>query len=112
MKIYNSLRVHLSSWADDAAFDELLCLLRDYRDCVQQVALFSSDFHPPLPLELARERADALRDRIRRVKAEGFSCGINVLATVGHHPERMDEALQGDWRRATDADGNECQAYI
>ncbi len=110
MKIYNSLRVHLSSWADDAAFDELLCLLRDYRDCVQQVAFFSSDFHPPLPLALARAHADVLRGRIRRVKAEGFSCGINVLATVGHHPERMDEALQGDWRRATDADGNECPA--
>ena len=108
--VYHSVRVPVSSWADDAAFEELLALLGEYRDCVQQIAFFSSEFHPPLPLAVAEERFTLLRDRIARAKAAGFSCGVNILATVGHHPERMDEALHGSWRRMTNIDGETCKA--
>lgn len=104
----NSLRVSVPNWKDEAAFSALLDFLGEYRDCVQQIAFFSSDFHPPQPLETAAAHAALLRDRIRRAKAEGFSCGINVLSTVGHHPERAAEALQGDWPRLTNIDGEAC----
>lgn len=110
MTVYNSVRVPVSSWLEEAAFEELLALLGEYRDCVQQIAFFSSGFHPPMPLPLARERFALLRDRISRAKAMGFSCGINVLSTIGHHPERMDEALHGPWRHMTDIDGATCEA--
>ena len=106
--VLNSLRVSVPNWKDEAAFSALLDFLREYRDCVQQIAFFSSDFHPPQPLETAAAHAALLRDRIRRAKAEGFSCGVNVLSTVGHHPERLTEALQGDWPRLTNIDGETC----
>ncbi len=108
-KIINSIRVSVPNWKDETAFGELTALLDEYRDCVQQVAFFSSAFHPPLPLETAREHALILSGRIERMKAKGFSCGINVLSTVGHHPERMDEALHGDWRHMTNIDGKTCE---
>ena len=107
--IINSIRVSVPNWKDEAAFGELTELLKEHRDCVQQVAFFSSAFHPPLPLETAREHALVLRERIERMKAEGFSCGINVLSTVGHHAERIDEALHGNWRHMTNIDGQTCE---
>ena len=106
--ILNSIRVSVANWKDDEAFDALLSFLREYRDCVQQVAFFSSDFHPPQPLETAREHAAILRDRLRRGKEAGFSCGINVLSTLGHHSERLDEMVRGDWRHLTNIEGEEC----
>lgn len=109
-KIYNSVRVSVPNWIDEDAFNDLLALLVDYKDCVQQIAFFSSDFHPPLPLRTAKTHFSILRDRIERAKEAGFSCGINVLSTIGHHPERMDEALDGPWRHMTNIDGEACEA--
>lgn len=111
-KILNSIRVSVPNWRDETAFAELLDLLCEYRDCVQQVAFFSSAFHPPLPLETARAHTEILRDRIRRTKEKGFSCGVNVLSTIGHHPERMGEVLQGDWQRMTNIDGKTNEAVF
>ncbi|MBQ6164104.1 MAG: hypothetical protein IJK23_06475 [Clostridia bacterium] len=108
-KIMNSIRVSVPNWKSDASFEALLAFLSEYRDCVQQVAYISSDFHPPQPLGKARENAAALRERIVRTKEAGFSCGINMVSTIGHHPERLDEALKGDWRHMTDIDGNTCE---
>ena len=108
-QILNSLRVSVPNWKDEAAFESLLGFLKEYRDCVQQIAFFSSDHHPPQPLETAEAHAVLLRDRLQRTRAAGFSCGINVLSTVGHHPERMDEALRGDWQRLTNIDGEVCE---
>ena len=109
-KTLNSVRVSVSNWMDDAAFSRLLAFLTEYGDCVQQLAFFSSDFHPPLPLKTARKHFSVLRGRMREARKAGFSCGIDILSTVGHHPERADEALQGPWRRATDIDGRACPA--
>ncbi|MBQ6020507.1 MAG: hypothetical protein IJL26_10060 [Clostridia bacterium] len=107
-KILNSVRVSVPNWKPPEAFGALLAFLSEYKDCVQQVAFFTSDFHPPQPLSTAREHAAILRERIARTKEVGFSCGINVLSTIGHHPERLDEALRGGWRHMTDIDGNIC----
>ena len=107
-RVLNAVRVSVPNWKDEPAFDALLSFLSGYQDVVGQVALFSSDFHPPQPLETAAIHAALLRDRIARVKDAGFSCGINVLSTIGHHPERLDEALRGNWRHMTDIDGETC----
>ena len=109
-KIYNSVRVPPSSWQEEGAFSELLAFLGGYKDCIRQLAFFSSEFHPPLPLETAELHFRSLKDRMARAREAGFSCGVNILSTVGHHPERMDEALHGPWRRATNIDGEECPA--
>ena len=103
-----SVRIGSGRWESDAMFEDLLQHLTEYRDCIQQVAFFTNNFHAPMSLELAKERCDLLKDRVARVKALGFSCGLNILATIGHHPERLEDAAQGDWTYNTNIDGEVC----
>ncbi len=105
----NTLRVPLADWLDDEAFGALLLFLSERKDCVSSIAFFSSDFHPPQPLDTARRVSVVLKKRIFECKRAGFSCGVNVLSTIGHHPERLDEALTGPWRRMTGIDGSICE---
>lgn len=107
-KIQNSVRVSHNHWYTEENFQKLLALLTDYRDCIDQVAFFSTTIHSPLPLETAAKYCDILKDRIARTRALGFSAGFNILATIGHHEENLDEALQGDkfgYRYFTDLNG-------
>ena len=108
-EVLNSVRVAVPNWLDETAFSALLAFLDEYRDCMQHIAFFSSDFHPPQPLATAEKHSAVLADRIRRARAAGFSCGINILSTVGHHPERRDECLHGPWRHMTNIDGEACE---
>ena len=107
-KITGSIRVSADRWEDEKEFEALLSLLHEYRDSIQQVAFFTTYFHPPMPLAMAKRMCGILTDRVKRVKALGISCGLNILATVGHHPECMDEAAQGDWAYMTNIDGEVC----
>lgn len=106
-KVY-SIRIGVSHWKTEEAFSSLLSTLEKHKDCIDQVALFTSDFHSPMPLSTAKIHCDILKDRIPRIKALGISCGLNILATLGHHPERLDEALNGDWTYATNIYGDTC----
>lgn len=107
-KIINSIRVFTNLWLEEEAFASLLSELASCRDWLDQVALFTSSFHPPMPLETAKQHCEILKDRVARIRALGFSCGLNILDTLGHHPERMDEALQGSWTCMTNSDGEIC----
>ena len=119
-KIYNSLRVSCGHWLEDENFEEFLSFIKEYKDCIEQVAFFTSYFHPPMPLEMAKEHCEIIKGRMERVREEGFSCGMNILSTVGHHPERMELTLKGNWAYMTNIDGEECvgsrcmynQAYL
>lgn len=107
-KIINSIRIPASRWESEDAFEELLKLLEQYKDCIDQVAFFTTHFHPPMPLDTAARHCEIIKDRVKKVKALGLSCGLNILATLGHHPERIDEALQGNWTYMTNIDGEIC----
>lgn len=107
-KIINSLRVGADRWESEEEFAALIKLLDEYRDCIDQVAFLTTYFHPPMPLEMARRMCSSLANRVTRVRELGFSCGFNILATVGHHPERLDETLQGDWTYMTNIEGEVC----
>ncbi len=107
-KVINSIRVAADRWESEEEFSALLELLEEYKDCIDQVAFFTTYFHPPMPLEMAQRLCNTLVDRVARVKKLGLSCGFNILATVGHHPERLDETLQGDWTYMTNINGEVC----
>ena len=107
-KIYNSVRVSYDYWSDDGKFASFLSWLRSWKDCIDQVSFFSSWFHPPMPLETAEKHCNILAERIGRVHELGFSCGINILDTVGHHPEHLDKTLQADYTYMTNIDGEVC----
>ena len=104
-QIRNSVRVPFHYWMEDENFRTFTEWLTVNRDCIDQVAFFSSYYHPPMPLLTAEKHCAILKKRIAAVRSMGFSCGINILATVGHHPERLDETLQGDYTYATNIDG-------
>ena len=107
-KVIYSVRIGTGHWENDAMFEDLLAHLKKYSDCIQQVAFFTNNFHSPMTLEMAKERCTILKDRVARVKALGMSCGLNILATIGHHPERLEDSAQGDWTYNTNIDGEVC----
>ena len=106
--VINSIRITASRWESEEAFTDLLSVLERHKDCIDQVAFFTTYFHPPMPLDTARRHCAILKDRVARVRTLGMSAGLNILATVGHHPERLDESLQGDWPYMTNIDGQVC----
>ncbi|MCL2751487.1 MAG: hypothetical protein FWE62_01885 [Firmicutes bacterium] len=104
-KIVNSFRVGGLNWLDGKRFAKLLDLFDKYRGITQQITLFTTENFAPVALCKIEERAGILAERIRAAKARGYSCGINVTATVGHHSEDWDDTLQGPYFRMTNAQG-------
>ncbi len=42
------------------------------------------------------------------IRPHGFRPGINLLATIGHHPEDLDYSIQGEYRPMTNIHGDTC----
>lgn len=104
-KVINSYRVAYENWFDGGRFSELLAIFERYHDTVDQIAFFTSATHPPLTLEETGKRTVVLADRIRQTKERGFSCGINILGTIGHHCEDLDNNLNASYTHMTNIDG-------
>lgn len=104
-RILNSYRVAYENWYDRGRFSELLDMFERYHNTVDQIAFFTSATHPPLTLEETKKRSEILADRIRQIKERGFSCGINILGTIGHHCEDLDYNLNEPYTHMTNIDG-------
>ncbi len=96
-------------WANAARFTELLDLFDANRGVTDEVTLFTSETHPPLPLDEILRRADVLRERMAAARARGYRSGVNPLATIGHHEENLANSLAGEYTPMTDPDGNVCR---
>lgn len=103
-----SFRIGTSYWLTDDRFDELLTYFRRFPGMSGELAFFTSETHPPLPLEVMEQRAERLAVLMPRVRRLGMKAGINVLATIGHHEENLPNSLQAPWQRVMDIDGNVC----
>ena len=108
MKHYNSVRVFLPHWIDNKMFSHLCELINEYHDVIDQIALIDNDCHSPMTLKRAKYHCDILKERIDSIKNIGISCGINVLATVGHHEQNLPDSVKGNWYHMTSVDGREC----
>jgi len=84
-------RIHVHSWLDDKAFARATAFCLDYRDCMDEITLFTDDSHHGYrPLETIREYCAVMRKRLEWFRENGFkSVGVNVLCTIGH----VDEAF-------------------
>ncbi|MBQ0105641.1 MAG: hypothetical protein KBT47_06365 [Armatimonadetes bacterium] len=102
MKI--SYRVSTTTWESDYHFDNLMILLKKYKDYIDEIALFTGFVHTCLPIERVEKMALIAKDRIKRIKALGISCGINHLCTVGHINENKAHSL--------DFENYDCQTDI
>ena len=105
----HSLRVSDAIWMDRNRFGKLLALLNSYPCGIAQISLFTSSTHPPVPLPRMRERARIMRERLRDVREAGLSGGINILSTIGHHEEDLDNCFGGDYYRMTNDMGEICR---
>ena len=106
----NSIRVAYENWISGERFDELLGMLGKHRCGITMIALFTSAVHSPLTLDELSRRAEIMRERMMSARAAGFSAGINILATIGHHCEDLAHSPLGlGYRNMTGMDGSVCE---
>jgi len=108
-RAFISFRIGTPQWMPPNRFDELLGLFEKHKGVTDEITLFLSATHPPLPLDEAKRRCELAAVRMAAARKLGYRLGINVLATIGHHNENLPNSLQGDYTRLTDPDGNVCQ---
>ncbi|MHB1295112.1 MAG: hypothetical protein ACYC4R_08950 [Anaerolineae bacterium] len=101
-----ALRVGTAQWLTDDGLDDLLRFLERHPQAIDEVVLFTSFTHPPLPLDEIERRAKRLGVVLPRLRAAGYRAGINVLASMGHHEENLPHSLATDWPRVTDPEGH------
>ncbi len=99
-----SFRVSSNIWGNPERCRELLGFLKDY-PAVAEVAFFTGFTHPPLPLDVIRQRAQILNDIVPMFRAAGYRCGINHLSTLGHLDENLENSLNEPWQHMVNIDG-------
>ncbi|MBR4072425.1 MAG: hypothetical protein IKK24_00665 [Clostridia bacterium] len=108
-KTVNSIRVAVDNWLNEERFNKLLEILKKYPGEIGQVALFTQNYHTPMPLEVAKEYAEIMKVRMQKIREAGFSAGINVLCTIGHHNENLENCYCDDSYRMTNIKGDVCE---
>jgi hypothetical protein len=108
-KAFISFRIGVPQWSSEIRCNALLDMFDRYRGVTDEITFFTSATHPPLPLEVFRERTAVLKDRMEAARKRGYRTGINILATIGHHNENLDNSLKGDYTFMTNIDGQVCQ---
>lgn len=108
-RAFFSFRIGVCWWLRDDRFQNLMRFFQQHRELTDEITFFTSETHPPLPIEVIRERAVVLKKRIAQAHDFGLSAGINVLSTIGHHEENLPHSLRGDYQRMQDMDGKLCQ---
>jgi len=108
-KRMHSLRVAYENWFYPERFRDLLNLLKEYPCNIQSIALFTSATHPPLTLEETEIRLNIIKERLVDIRNAGFFAGINILGTIGHHEEDLDNHLKGDYTYMTNKTGDVCR---
>jgi hypothetical protein len=102
-----AFRISASQWLTDARFQALLKFFRKSPGVADELAFFTSNTHPPLPLAEMRRRAERLATLMPQVRREGMAAGVNILATMGHHEENLAGSLDEPWQRVVDPAGRE-----
>ena len=102
-------RIGQPIWSNETRFNELLDLFEAHRGVTDEITLFTSETHPPLPLDVIRQRVPILQTRMDAARTRGYRSGVNILATIGHHEENLPHSLSGDYTPMTDPDGKVCR---
>ncbi len=102
-----SFRIGTPLWMPEVRFLEVLDLLGRHPGVTDELAFFTSETHPPLPLPSSGNGRKWWANGWAR-RGAGYRAGINVLATIGHHNENLPHSLGGDFTRMTAPDGQIC----
>ena len=107
-KAFISFRIGVSQWASGKRCNELFDLFDKYKGATDEITLFQSVTHAPIPLDVFRQRADIFKERMDQARKRGYKTGINILTTIGHHNENLDNSLKGDYTNMTNINGEVC----
>jgi len=103
-----SFRIAPAQWMIDNQLKELLNLLDEYSGIADELAFFLQDTHSPLPLQVIEPRLERLTKVLPLIRDRGMRAGINVLTTIGHHEENLENSLPSIWQNVVDPYGNKC----
>ena len=104
-----ALRVHAPYWLENEPLERLFGWLASLPGTFDELAFFTSETHPPLPLEVMQNRARRLESVMVQARVRGYRAGINLLAVIGHHEENLPGSLNEPWQRLRDPQGRECR---
>jgi len=104
-----ALRVHAPYWLENEPLERLFAWLANLPGTFDELAFFTSETHPPLPLEVMQNRARRLESVMLQARVRGYRAGINLLAVIGHHEENLPGSLNQPWQRLRDPQGRECR---
>ncbi|MDR0600811.1 MAG: hypothetical protein LBG42_00370, partial [Treponema sp.] len=105
----NCIRLSPVLCGDEVKFRELLDALAPYRETFPQITIFLAKSHPPMKLEDVAELAGILKERMALARKYGFESGINLLSTMGHHEENLENSLDENYTRMTNIHGAVCK---
>ncbi len=107
-KAFISFRIGVPIWMSETRSNELFDLFDKYRRVTDEITFFTSETHAPLPLDVIRQRTVILKERMEQAGKRGYKTGINILTTIGHHNENLDNSLKGDYTYMTNINGEVC----
>jgi hypothetical protein len=107
-KAFISFRIGVSQWTSEKRCKELFDLFDKYKGVTDEITFFHSVTHAPIPLDVFRQRVEILKVRMEQARKRGYRTGINVLTTIGHHNENLDNSLKGDYTYMTNIAGEVC----
>ena len=107
-----SFRVAPGVWANDARFDQMLAMFERHPGATDEITFFTQVTHAPISDEELERRCEILTKRIAQVHERGLRSGINVLCTLGHHPEDMSQVIGPEYPRAMTVDGVVAEATL
>jgi len=109
-KILHSIRIGGDCVIKDTLFEEFLQTMEKEYCGVTQVAMFLyPSYHTPTKLEDFKEYLEIYRKRLTQLRERGYSAGLDILATIGHHEENLPFCHADDTWMMTDLEGNVCQ---
>ena len=108
-KAFISFRIGVPLWVSESRFYELLDLFGKHKGVTDEITFFTSATHAPLPLDVFERRAGILKNRMEQARKRGYKTGINILTTIGHHEENLENSLHGNYTPMNNIDGEICR---
>ena len=107
-----SFRISGSVWEDAQRFGELLDLFDKYPGVTDEITFFTESTHTPPVTEVFEKRLAVMKTRINESKKRGYKSGINILCTIGHHPESLETMIGPEYPRCMTMDGKTAQGTL
>jgi hypothetical protein len=104
-----SFRIGVTQWMPEGRYAQLLQIFDRNRGVTDEITFFTQTTHAPLPPDVIGKRMELLKTRMEEARKHGYKTGINILTTIGHHNENLDNSLKGNYTCLTNINGAVCK---